>query len=297
MHKDPHLLLKRRNQFIFFRTIVAEEYYWHKRSLVPSFSLKVYTMRQHTCLRHLLPIAIVALATTGSATRAQRIAVYDFSTQQPKDRIRQPKPSPPGSGRCGGILGNPPVRVSLLSLDKIEYAIGDDVVFTIKIANTGPAPERVPVAYNLADMEPPDGSQDYNYQPMEIWLLISKPNDSREIPFLSTLALTLYGSNDRPDTQVELKTGEWIEVRGRARLENTSASGKRFNADTYVYSTIRDVTEEIPDMKANVFSWRGDDFRFVGHTQYEYYSCRGYEMSGGLPPSQPVDLLPPKPSK
>src|SRR5580704_13587726 len=115
---------------------------------------------------------LVALALTASSVRAQRVAVYDFSAQ-PKDRARHPKPFPPGimlGGKCSGILGNPPVRVSLVSLDKTEYAFGDDVTFTIKITNFGPAPQRVPVAFNLADMEPLDPSQNYDYQPMEIWL-------------------------------------------------------------------------------------------------------------------------------
>jgi hypothetical protein len=252
-------------------------------------------------LRRLAPLAfaLFALALSPTAARAQRVASYDFSTQSPKDRVRQPKPFPPGiqlGGRCGGILGNPPLRVSLLSLDKTEYAVGDDVIFTIAITNTGSTPQRAPVAFNLADMEPPDASQNYNYQPMEIWLHLVKPSDSPGIQFFSTLALTLYGSDDRPDTQFELRKGEWIEIRGRTKLVNTSASQKRYFADSEVYSSIRNVTGKISDMTAGVFSWRGDDVHFEGRTQYEYVGCHGYEMSGGGGSSLHLDLLPATPS-
>jgi hypothetical protein len=244
----------------------------------------------------LLLFGAVTLSLSAPAARAQRVAVYDFSTQQPKDRARQPKPFPPGTplgGKCGGILGNPPVRVSLLSLDKTEYALGDDVVYTVKIVNTGPAPERIAVAFNLADVEPPDPSQSYGYEPMEIWLHLSKPNQSADPPLtLHTVLLTLYGSNDRPNTWFELKTGEWIEVRGRAKLEDTHATGKRILSDSSGISSIKDVNEQITDMKAVATSWRGDIFRFDGRTQYEYWGCRGYEASGGSGFTDPITLLP-----
>jgi hypothetical protein len=97
----------------------------------------------------LILFGAVALSLSVPTARAQRVAAYDFSTQQPKDRARQPKPFPPFppgtqfGGKCGGILWNPPVQVSLLSLDKTEYAIGDDVIYTVSVTNTGTAPQHV----------------------------------------------------------------------------------------------------------------------------------------------------------
>jgi hypothetical protein len=259
-------------------------------------------MRYRILTRALSVFALLAAVVATSPAQTQRVATYDFSTGPPKERTRPPKPMPPDvamnqTGRCGGILGNPPVRVSLVSLDKTEYAIGDDVVFTITISNTSETPQRVPIAYNLADVEPPDVAEDYKYEPMEIWLHLVNYTESGEKQFLSTLVLTLYGSDNRPDTQIDLKKGESIEVRGRAKLENTSASGRHFNADSEVYSTIRNVTQKIPKMTAGVFSWRGDEVRFQARTQYEFVGCLMYEMSHGRPTGLTVDLLPARSAK
>lgn len=238
----------------------------------------------------------VALSLIVPAARAQRVAAYDFSTQQPKDRARQPKPFPPGTqfgGKCGGILWNPPVQVSLLSLDKSQYAIGDDVIYTVSVTNTGTAPKHVAVAFSLADIEPPDASQSYGYEPMEIWLRLYKTTESADHPLtLHTLLLTIYGSNDRPDTWPELKPGEWIEIRGRAKLEDTRSSGKHVLSDSEVGSSIKEVKEKITDMKAYASSWRGDTAYFDGRTQHETWGCRGYEESAGSKFTDLVTLLP-----
>jgi hypothetical protein len=238
-----------------------------------------------------------ALSLSVPAAHAQRVAVYDFSTQQPKDRIRKPKAFPP-NGRCGGVLNDPSLAILLKALDKTGYALGDEVRFTIEVRNTGTLPQRFPITPNLADVEPSDPTESYTYQPAEIWLSLLKTTDAAKDGGdqlrLSTLLLTLYGSKDRPGTEVELKPGEWIEFQGRAKLEDTSTSGKQFSADVGVFSTIKVVTKKIAEMSASAFSWRGDDARFDGRTQYEYVSCHGYEMSGarGLGVSQHVDLLP-----
>ncbi len=244
----------------------------------------------------------VALSLSMPAARAQRVAFYDFSTQQPKDRARQSKPFsfPPGTqsgGKCGSIFWNPPVQVSLLSLDKTEYAIGDDVIYTVSVTNTGTAPQHVAVAFNLADVEPPDTSQSYGYEPMEIWLRLYKGTESAQHPLtFHTVLLTLYGSNDRLDTWPELKPGEWIEIRGRAKLEDTRSSGKHVLSDSEVGSSIKEVKEKITDMKAYAYSWRGDIAYFDGRTQHESWGCHGYEESVGSKFTDLVTLVPSKAS-
>src|ERR1700689_2382397 len=99
---------------------------------------------------------------------------------------------------------------------------------------------------------------------METSMHLVKAGDSPGIEFFSTLALTLYGSVDRPDTTFELRKVGIIEIRGRTKLVNTSASQKRYFADSEVYSSIRNVTGKISDMTAGIFSWRGDDVHFEG---------------------------------
>ena len=258
-------------------------------------------MSQRLFLSLLALLGAVVLSFSPPTARAQRVAAYDFSTQQPKDRARQPKPFPPFppgtqfGGKCGGILWNPPVQVSLLSLDKTAYAIGDDIIYTVSVTNTGTAPQHVAVAFSLADVEPPDASQSYGYEPMEIWLRLYKMTESADHPLtFHTLLLTLYGSNDRPDTWPELKPGEWIEIRGRAKLEDTRASGKHVLSDSEVGSSIKEVKEKITDMKAYAYSWRGDTAYFDGRTQHETWGCRGYEESGGSKFADTLTLLPSK---
>jgi len=164
---------------------------------------------------------------------AQKVASYDYTDEKPRERLRPPLPPPPSPKRgpvklplrspplpgeiprgvCGGVLGNPPLLVSILSLDRDTCMFGDDFTFVLQLKALYPA--RVPVRASIADVEPTDASQSYKWRPMLLWMQLSDA-DNREA---GIKLLELYGSPDSPGSEIELKVGEWVEMRGRARME------------------------------------------------------------------------------
>lgn len=248
------------------------------------------------CLTGIVMCSIIAVATYS----AQRVVVLDFTSSVPKERMRppQPPPKPPSppclgieancsipAGRCGGILANPSLSVSLAALDKAQYAVGDKMVFTLRIENTGSYPVRVPIAISVADLEPKDANVSYRYEPMEIWLRLV----DREKRSLNINLVVLYGSPDEPSTQIELRPGEWIEVRGKTLLAPIPDDGSY-----YAEGTISDMpvpSERQSDLNAFVTFWRGDILDFNAATQLESYSCTKYEMRATVYNGK-IDLLP-----
>jgi hypothetical protein len=242
--------------------------------------------------------SIIAAAATYSAP--QRVAVLDFTSSVPQKRMRPPKPQPklPGppciaiaancsipAGRCGGILANPPLSVSLAALDKTQYAVGDKVVFTLRIENTGGFPVRVPIAVSVADLEPKDASVSYRYEPMEIWLRLVDHEKRR----LNINLVVLNGSPDKPSTQIELRHGEWIEVRGKTLLAPIPDDDSY-----YAEGTISDMpvpSERQSGLEAFVTFWRGDILDFNAAIQLESYSCTEYEMRATAYRGE-IDLVP-----
>jgi len=230
------------------------------------------------------------IATAVLPAIAQRIAILDFTSASPKDRKRQPKPFPPEipvAGSCSGVDGTPPLRVSLSSLDKTEYALGDELIYALRLTNTSKLPIRVPTRLSLADMEPEDPAVSYSYEPIEIWLRLQ----DHEEHGISVLLVTLYGSTERPQTEMELQSGEWFEVRGKAKLEATDRTARRIFADVLVRSDMPPRSGKISDVKALVFSWRGNLLVFDARTQLEYAGCHDFEMSQSLYEGK-LDLLP-----
>jgi hypothetical protein len=220
---------------------------------------------------------------------AQRVSILDFSTTAPKPRKHVPKPFPAGtvlSGRCGGILASPGLSVSLVSLDRDEYAIGDEVVYTLNLSSRGPQSIKVPTVFNLSDLEPDDPTASFTYAPLEIWLGL---RDS-EHRLISTLILTLYGSDDIPATQMELKSGEFLAVKGKAKLEPTDQTGREYNADVDTHSS---VPGPLGEVNPGVMSWKGDYLHFDGPTQHEFHGCHMYEVGVTLS-EQKITLLPPR---
>jgi hypothetical protein len=243
--------------------------------------------RRREGLRKLLLFALSTLVSISVAVPAvgQSVAVLDFTSIKPKDRARQPKPFPPGTifgGRCGGIIGNPPLSVSLLPLGKTEYTLGEELAYTVRLINNGKSPVRVASRLSLADMEPGDSTRSYSYMPMEIWLIFRDSlffRDSRDHMFSARL-LTLYGSSERPETEFELQSGEWFDIRGKALLEATDRTKGRVFSDYLSMTNLPNPGEKMEGVNVSAYFWRGDIVSFDAKTQYEYVGCRTYEVGG-----------------
>lgn len=173
-------------------------------------------------------------------------------------------------GVCAGILGERTLIVSLVSLDRDSYSIGDELVYTLDVRNVGKEPIKIPTRFNLADLEPDDPAADFQYAPMEIWLALLSEGRN-----MSVLLLTLYGSDDMPWTQLEIKPGEWVEIRGKAKLEATDQTKHVFHS---TYGTHSSVPLPQGEVTAWMSFWKGDYFYFQARTQYEYLSGCNHQV-------------------
>jgi hypothetical protein len=219
-------------------------------------------------------LLLIGVCGTSRDARAQRISVLDFTATVPKARKRVPKPFPPGmklGGVAAGILGEATLIVSMVSLDREAYSMGDEIVYTLDVRNVSAEPIKIPTRFNLADLEPDDPSADFQYAPMEIWLGLRESEERN----MGVLLLTLYGSDDMPWTQLEIKPGEWVEIRSKAKLEAADRTKQVFHSAYGIHSSVPLPQGEV---KASVGFWKGDYLYFEGRTQYEYVGGGIHQM-------------------
>ena len=214
---------------------------------------------------------LIALVGDLTGTAAQRVAILDFSSTVSKPRKHPPKPFPPGTmlgGRPGGMTSGKLI-VSVLSMDKSEYSPEDEINYTLEVRVAGAETVKLPTVINLADLEPDGPDVDLNYEAIEIWLGFFEESHER---YISVPLLRLYGSEDMPWSEIELKPGMSVELRGKAKLKRldpespTDSEGRRFDAP-YMGST-----EDLPkgEVLVSATCWRGDKFSYKGSTHFEY---------------------------
>jgi uncharacterized repeat protein (TIGR01451 family) len=146
---------------------------------------------------------------------AQEIGYIDFSGLTVRESTRHPRTH--GSA-CGSSPHSRPsrsqVKVTLLSLDKTIYQIGEELTFEVKVQNTGTAPLVIPWTPHFADLEPNDLRAPYKYL---AGVVVVQFKDSKQHWF--ALSEALYGATDVPGTLLELRPGQWFTVRGRERIQ------------------------------------------------------------------------------
>ena len=218
---------------------------------------------------------------------AQKVASYDYTDTKPSDRLRPPLPLPPPKrlpngmlvveGVCGGLLGNPPLAVSLVSLDRDSYAFGDEFIFALRL--TAVYPTRVPVRASLAEIEPSDQDVSYEWRPMGFSVELRSPTHRTVLVGL----LKLYGSKDIAGSEIDLKAGEWIEVRGKARMKwaNPPRGTLPPSEEKYV---LRLPLKTAQDFDASAFASRGESFRYEAESRQESRVCHPAEVSSGADP-------------
>lgn len=207
---------------------------------------------------------------------AQKVANYDYTDAKFAERLRPPLPDPPPvpgelhGGVCGGVYANSSLIVSILSLDRDSYAFGDEFKFVLRLEAL--LPTRVPVGASIAEAEPSDPEMSYEWRHMGVFLELRTPNyHPVELGLLS-----LYGSKEVPGSEVELKKGEWIELRGKARMEWPSPS----NADKWdLQLPLRDSQE----FSAMALARRGEGHHFDAATRRETRVCHPAEQSATRP--------------
>jgi len=205
--------------------------------------------------RFLCVVCLIGMVGGLMGLAAERLTILDFSSTVSMPRKHLPKPFPPDKilgGRCGGMTSGKLI-VSLVSLDRTEYTIGEEFNYTVEVRTAGPETVKVPTVFNVADLEPDDPNVSFKYAAMEIWLGMSEESNER---YLSVPLLRLYGSDEMPWSEIELKPGMSIEIRGKAKLKRLNTEETSFDAP------YMGTSEAMPKGEVRVVAscWRGDTF-------------------------------------
>jgi hypothetical protein len=172
----------------------------------------------------------------------------------------------------------------MVSLDRDSYAFGDEFIFVLQLKAVYAT--RVPVRASMAEIEPSDPKVSYEWRPMGISLELRNPTYRGVIVGI----LHLYGSKDVPESEIELKTGEWIELRGKARMEwaNFPRGILPPSEEKYV---LRLPLKSPQKFTANAFAARAESFHYDAETRQETRICHSNEQSYSAD-SLPVTITP-----
>ena len=150
-----------------------------------------------------------------STTIAQESGWLDLTDLHPRERIRAPHGA---GGEIGGGTGIDPTlesTITLVSLDKSSYSMGEEITFEVKVQNTGREAIEIPWTPHLGDLEPAESSQPYTYLHAAISLNFTETDSNRSF----SIYANSYGSADVAGTTRKLLPGQWIFVRARQKVE------------------------------------------------------------------------------
>jgi hypothetical protein len=154
-----------------------------------------------------------AALVAASVVAAQEIGRLDLTDLHPRDRIRVPHTF---GGECGGganFTSNNELTITLVSLDKTSYSLGDEVTHEVKVQNSGKAPVEIPWTPHSGDLEPADSLESYTFLHAAISLTFTDPDSNRSFAIYANS----FGSLDRSTRK--LLPGEWIFVRAHQKIE------------------------------------------------------------------------------
>ena len=155
---------------------------------------------------------IFFIACSALAGFTQDIGYLDLMTPAPRLPTRSPKRS--SVSACGGIGGpvtTPDVTVTLVSLDKNIYSLGEEITFEAKVENSGKETIEIPWTPDLAGLEPSDQTEYFSYRSASFVITLTVPDSDH---YLSIAGFS-YGSTDLPGTIRELRPGQSFIVRSR----------------------------------------------------------------------------------
>ena len=243
---------------------------------------------------------VASMSFVSQLAHAQKVANYDFTDAKPSERLRPPVPTSPlqlpatrdrlhppppprsipeesGEGVCSGILANSPLDVSILSLDRDLYAFGDEFIFVLRLKANYPT--RLPVRASMAEIEPSDPNVSYEWRSMGLSLeLRSSAHRTVEVGLLQ-----LYGSKDIPESEIDLKAREWIEVRGKARMKGDNFPHGTLPASEEKY-VLRLPLKSAQDFDVRPFAIRAQGYRYDAASRKESRVCHPTEQSSGVDP-------------
>lgn len=148
---------------------------------------------------------------------SQQVKFIDLTSITQRVQLRFPPALPAKNGIGGGVGGGSIADCGLDARDprSLTVTVQNVIVRNVdpkrpfeiefKVLNTGLVPLRLPVSPHLSDLQPEDASAVFTYTSLA--LSVSPAEDQS-----STGYVELYGNEDRPDTLITLKPGEWLRV-------------------------------------------------------------------------------------
>jgi hypothetical protein len=241
---------------------------------------------------------IASMSFVSQLAHAQKVANYDLTDAKPLERLRPPVPTSPlprpatrdrlhppppptpeesDEGVCGGIIANQLLEVSILSLDRDSYAFGDEFTFVLRLKAIYPT--RMPVRASMAEIEPSDPNVSYEWRSM--WLSLELQSSTHRTVGVGIGLLQLYGSKDTPGSEIDLKAGEWIELRGKARMKWANSPHGTLPASKEKY-VLPLPLKSAQEFDARAFARRAEGYRYDAASRKETRVCHPAEQSSGV---------------
>jgi hypothetical protein len=156
---------------------------------------------------------------------AQEVGSVDLTTVAARTDLRRPGGTPPegasvtGTGSTMACFASTrqavALRISLVSLDRTHYQVGDEPTFEVTVENVGSEPLRIPFSPHLADLQPEDSAKKFAYSELQLVLWVA----AGEVWSASTGGgISLYGAEDHADTMVTLRPAESVRIIGKGKL-------------------------------------------------------------------------------
>jgi hypothetical protein len=182
---------------------------WCNPELIPSVKIESWCAVKKLLL---FALFLSPVAVSSTSQEAGYKDLVDIELREAKE------PFDGGSGSCGGGSHEPPpttlLEVTLLSVDKSRYAMGDDVEFVAKLTNAGNEPVLLPWDPHMADFEEKAAGDDYRYIDISLLLKLSGGQEKELMAGWS-----LFGSPDLAGSLLELQPGSWVQVRAKSKLQ------------------------------------------------------------------------------
>lgn len=155
---------------------------------------------------------------------SQEMAIIDLT--KIKARIELQKPPATSQERARGGIEQTnlcfnrhdspgTLRTTLLGLDREHYRLGEKPTFEVKIENTGSKPLHIPVSPHLADLQPANRAETFDYWQLVITFWVGGTNWDAN----TGGAASLYGAESSPETMLTLAPGQWVRVIANGELE------------------------------------------------------------------------------
>lgn len=146
---------------------------------------------------------------------AQESNCLDLTDPLPRERVRPPQLMGGGCSSGTRFNADSEATVTLVSLDKLSYVMGEEVAFEVKVQNSAKENIEIPWAAHSADIEPSDATETYSYLNGTFDLNFKDPISERSFDILGNS----YGSASVPVSLRTLKPGGWASVRVRRKIE------------------------------------------------------------------------------